>query len=121
MTQYELEALISAGGQWPDAEAAIDDAALARRKPAKAPLYSGLLCYFPDSLEEVARVSGAGNDQHGTVGWDRSVSPDEFNSLTRHLLAHSRGELRDTDGTLHLAKVAWRALAALQRLLDASK
>ena len=83
------------------------------------PIFSGVLRYFPDALAEVARVSKAGNDQHhpGTpLHWDKSKSTDEGDALIRHQL--EAGTI-DTDGQRHSAKVAWRALAQLQRELDA--
>ena len=49
--------------------------------------------------------------------WDRSKSGDEYDALTRHLLDSNKEEY-DTDGTLHLAKVAWRGLAGLQKHLE---
>lgn len=84
------------------------------------PLYSGLLRYFPDALIAVAVVSQKGNEQHnpGTpLHWDRSKSGDEHDALMRHLL--DAGKI-DTDGTRHSAKVAWRALAALQKEIEQS-
>lgn len=82
------------------------------------PLARGVLDYFPDALCEVAAVSLAGNKQHqlGPLRWDKSKSTDEADALMRHLL--ERGK-RDTDGMRHSAKVAWRALALLQREIDA--
>lgn len=87
----------------------------ARRKAT--PVCTGVLDYFPGALAEVARVSLAGNRQHGlaTLHWDKSKSSDEADALVRHLM--ERGKL-DTDGMRHSAKVAWRALALLQRELD---
>lgn len=82
------------------------------------PIATGVIDYFPDALAEVALVSKAGNDQHGTVGWDRSVSADEANTLIRHFV--ERGTI-DTDGQRHSAKVAWRALAMLQKEIEASR
>jgi len=82
------------------------------------PIASGVLAYFPDALAEVARVSRIGNEQHHPgepLHWDKSKSTDEADALVRHLL--DRGTF-DTDGTRHSAKVAWRALALLQRELD---
>ena len=82
------------------------------------PICTGVLDYFPDALAEVARVSKVGNDQHNPgepLHWDKSKSTDEADSLIRHLM--QRGEV-DKDGTLHSAKVVWRALALLQRELD---
>jgi hypothetical protein len=83
------------------------------------PLASGVLDYFPDALLAVAEVSRVGNEQHHPgepLHWDKSKSTDEADALLRHLL--DRGT-RDTDGMRHSAKVAWRALALLQRELDA--
>lgn len=85
------------------------------------PIATGVLDYFPDALAEVARVSKIGNDQHNPgqpLHWDKSKSTDEADSLMRHLI--QRGT-RDTDGSLHSAKVAWRALALLQRELEGNK
>ena len=39
----------------------------------------------------------------------------------RHLMDHHKGAEIGEDGTLHLAKVAWRALAALQTHLEEEK
>ena len=83
------------------------------------PVYSGVLKYFPNALREVSRVSKAGNDQHHPdkpLHWDMDKSKDELDALSRHLIDHSADPV-DTDGILHLGKVAWRALAALERYL----
>ena len=85
------------------------------------PLYSGVLAYFPDALMEVARVSKIGNDQHNPgqpLHWAREKSTDQEDCVLRHMLDHSKGILKDDDGGYHLAKAAWRALAALQLLLE---
>tara|TARA_R110002153_G_scaffold20235_3_gene68956 strand:+ start:743 stop:1051 length:309 start_codon:yes stop_codon:yes gene_type:complete len=82
------------------------------------PLFSGCLKYFPDALCEVARLSLIANDQHNPgelLHWDRSKSGDEMDALMRHAL--DVGEF-DTDGQRHSAKVAWRALANLQKELE---
>jgi hypothetical protein len=79
-----------------------------------------VLCYFPNALAEIARVSKAGNDQHHPgkpLHWDKSKSTDEPDALIRHLLDHAKGDVFDTDGQRHLGKVAWRALALLEREL----
>lgn len=84
-----------------------------------APIYSGVLKYFPDALLEVAKLSKVGNDQHNPgqpLHWAKEKSTDEGDALMRHLL--DAGTL-DTDGMRHSAKVAWRALALLQREIDA--
>lgn len=89
----------------------------------RIPLYSGLLVYFPDALCEVARCSQVGNDQHNPgqpLHWDRSKSKDEADALMRHLLDYATGAPLDTDQVPHLAKVAWRALALLQKAVEAT-
>lgn len=84
------------------------------------PLTTGVLDYFPAALAEVARLSAIGNDQHNPgepLHWARAKSGDEADALVRHLL--ERGTV-DTDGVRHSAKVAWRALALLQKELEAA-
>ena len=83
------------------------------------PVFSGVLKYFPNALKEVAKCSKAGNDQHHPdkpLHWDMNKSTDEYDALTRHLIDHTINPM-DDDGVLHLAKVAWRALAGLERHL----
>lgn len=85
------------------------------------PVATGVLDYFPDALAEVARCSKAGNDQHNPgepLHWDKAKSADEADALIRHFL--ERGTY-DTDGLRHSAKVAWRALALLQREIEAEE
>lgn len=85
------------------------------------PIYSGVIKYFPDAIKHVALVSKAGNDQHNPgepMHWARGKSMDQLDALTRHLTDHASGEILDDDGQYHLAKVAWRALAELQLLIE---
>src|SRR5690242_8459611 len=87
------------------------------------PIYSGVLCYFPKALAAIAEVSRRGNEQHNPgkpLHWDRSKSGDELDALTRHLMDIAAGgpAAPDTDGSLHAAKVAWRALANLEKVLE---
>ena len=87
----------------------------------RTPVFSGVLKYFPLAIMEVSRVSLAGNEQHHKgepLWWDKSKSTDEADALVRHLI--ESGTL-DTDGQRHTAKVAWRALALLQRELENDK
>lgn len=82
------------------------------------PLCTGVLDYFPDALLAVAHCSKTGNDQHNPgqpLHWAKGKSTDHADALSRHLL--DRGTV-DTDGVLHSAKVAWRALALLQIELE---
>lgn len=84
----------------------------------ETPVFSGVLNYFPDAIREVSQCSFVGNEQHNPgkpLHWDRSKSGDEKDALTRHLL--EAGTI-DTDGIRHSAKVAWRALANLQKEIE---
>ena len=83
------------------------------------PVATGVLDYFPDAIMMVSRVSFIGNQQHNPdqpLHWDRSKSKDEADALLRHFI--QRGTI-DTDGVRHSAKVAWRALALLQKEIEA--
>lgn len=82
------------------------------------PITSGVLDYFPLAIAEVAKCSKAGNDQHNpgkALHWDKTKSMDHADCIPRHLI--DRGTV-DTDGILHSAKLAWRALALLQIELE---
>ena len=102
----------------------LDNPPFAQQENRKGmPVYSGVLKYFPDALKEVSKASKAGNDQHENgkdLHWDRSKSFDNEDALVRHLIDHSINPV-DDDGILHLAKVSWRALAALQVYLENNK
>lgn len=85
------------------------------------PVATGFIDYFPDAVAAVAQLSQIGNDQHNPgkpLFWDRSKSGDEADALMRHFL--DRGTL-DTDGVRHSAKVAWRAMALLQKEIEAER
>lgn len=82
------------------------------------PVFSGCINYFPDALQAVAQCSKVGNDQHNPgepLHWAREKSGDELDALTRHLI--DAGTI-DTDGIRHSTKVAWRALANLQKEIE---
>jgi hypothetical protein len=87
----------------------------------EVPIATGFIDYFPDAIAEVAALSKKGNDQHNPgkpLHWDRSKSGDESDALMRHFL--ERGTI-DTDGVRHSAKVAWRALAMLQKEIETAR
>ena len=85
------------------------------------PMADGLLDYFPAALAAIAEVSRVGNEQHNAgepMHHARGKSTDHANKIVRHLI--DRGT-KDSDGTRHSAKVAWRALALLQEELEAQE
>lgn len=84
----------------------------------KYPVASGFMDYFPDAIVAIAHLSWQGNEQHNPgqpLHWARGKSADEADTMLRHFLA--RGT-RDTDGVRHTVKMAWRALALLQKELE---
>ena len=85
------------------------------------PIATGVIDYFPDALAAIAECSYIGNLQHNPdqpLHWDRSKSGDESDALIRHFI--ERGTV-DTDGIRHSTKTAWRALALLQKEIEASQ
>lgn len=84
------------------------------------PVYSGFMAYFPDAMAEVARLSQAGNDKHNPgepLHWSREKSCDHADCIVRHQLEWDKV---DDDDFYHAVKVAWRAMAQLQVLLERS-
>ncbi len=85
------------------------------------PLHSGLVKYFPDALVAIADLSWRGNEQHNPgqpLHWSREKSSDHEDCLMRH---HFEAGTFDKDGVRHSTKRAWRALAALQLEIEASR
>lgn len=84
-----------------------------------APVFSGLLAYFPKTAVAIARLSLAGNIQHYGPGkplhWNREVSADHQDCMIRHTM---QSGTYDADGILHDVKAAWRALAQCEVTLD---
>lgn len=83
-----------------------------------APMYRGLLKYFPRALAAVAELSRIGNEQHNPgqpMHWNRAKSTDHGDCIVRHQC--DAGTI-DSDGVRHSTKVAWRALAQLEVELE---
>jgi hypothetical protein len=75
----------------------------------KINIYSGVIKYFPKALCAVAQCSARGSKQlhpDEPMHWDRNKSPNELDSMMRHILDE------DWDA------VAWRALANLEKKLE---
>lgn len=85
------------------------------------PITAGVLDYFPRALAAVSMCSKAGNDQHNPgqpLHWDRSKSGDHADCIARHLI--DRRSL-DNDGIPHAVKLAWRALANLETMIESGE
>lgn len=86
-------------------------------------IWQGCFKYFPDALAAVAQLSKLANEQHNPgqpMHWAKEKSTEELDSMFNHLadIASQGDDSRDVEGALHAVKVAWRALANVQRLAD---
>lgn len=92
----------------------------------EAPLYRGLLGYFPAALFAVARHSYLSDQKHNpgsTDGptWARSKSSDHPDCIIRHLIDSGimlGGPVPSDDQIYHLTAATWRNLALLQEALE---
>ena len=86
------------------------------------PIYSGFFKYFPNAIAAVAQLSQIGNNQHNPgqpLHWDRSKSQDELDAMLRHLLDQvDAPQAADSDQVMHATKLAWRAMANLQKVIE---
>jgi len=82
------------------------------------PIAEGFLDYFPLAVAAVAHCSLAANEQHNPgqpMHWARNKSTKHRDKIAKHLI--DAGTF-DTDGIRHSTKLAWRALALLQKELE---
>lgn len=85
----------------------------------KAPIWQGLLDYFPRACKAVSMVSLAGANKYAWKGWE--TVPDGINryrnALGRHIVDEATQGKYDPEGFRHLAQQAWNAFAALELTL----
>ncbi len=91
-----------------------------------APMFRGLLAYFPAALFGVAKHSYESDRKHNpdaTDGphWARGKSSDHADCQIRHLIDAGGGEINEPDTEYHLRANAWRALALYQEYLEKYK
>lgn len=82
------------------------------------PVASGFLRYFPDAAAAISLVSYIGNEQHNpgmSLRWTRGKSQDEEDTMIRHMM---QAGTVDADGVPHSWKMAWRALAIVQKEIE---
>ena len=80
------------------------------------PRFGLVLSGFAKALTEVVRVGTFGADKYTDNGWQSvpNAKARYTDALYRHLNAHHQGEQHDPESKLlHLAHVAWNALAIL--------
>lgn len=97
------------------------DAESQRRK--ETPIFTGLICYWPDALEAVASHSYVNNEKHNpgeTLHWSRDKSNDHLDSLARHLtdLGKLTLPLHNPEKIELLKAIVWRGLAELQLTIE---
>lgn len=92
----------------------------AKLDAGKAPIWKGVVSYFPRALKAIAEVSEFGSRKYVWGGW-KSV-PEGVNrytdALLRHLIEEACDEAIDPETELaHAAHAAWNALARLELLI----
>lgn len=92
----------------------------AKLDAGKAPVFRGLIDYFPRACEQIALVSQFGANKYAWKGWE--TVPDGINRYSdaelRHIIKESSDGLYDLEtGLLHRAHRAWNALAVLELTL----
>jgi hypothetical protein len=123
LCRYEGEQLVS-----PDLP--LHQAAHAKKSESQirkeTPVWSGVLQYFPDAIQAVARVSFKGDAKHNgpndgarKIQWARGKSMDQEDCVVRHMMTPD--EIDPDTGETHLAHAAWRALAALQLQIERNR
>ena len=109
-TQFKECAQLLRKGEW--CEEAIDSLILpsAAEERKQIPVYSAFVRFFPRAIVAVTKMSMEGQRQHNANGdsikWIRSASSDDKDALMRHVLEED------------WAKVAWRAMAILEKHLE---
>jgi hypothetical protein len=85
------------------------------------PIQTGCIDYFPDAVAEIAKLSFDATKQHHPseeMHWQRDKSTAHADKIQRHQIERFD---KDSDGHYHATKVAWRALAQLQELLEETR
>lgn len=83
------------------------------------PIYRGVVAYFPRALGAIAHLSFQSNEKHNPgepLHWSKNKSSDHLDCIMRHLIEN--GTVDPDDGFLHDIKLAWRALANLEIVLE---
>ena len=89
----------------------------------KAPIFQGVLNYFPRALNAVAGVSAYGLAKYKLEYADKNWMRVEngygrySDALARHLANGTINPFDDESGLLHDAQAAWNALARLELLM----
>ena len=98
-------------------------ASLTSAERKECPVSRAFFAFFPDAIALVARHSKRLNDKHSPgagIRWNRAASTDEADCEGRHLLAVAVDpDVIDADGAYEIVCKAWRAMADLQKWIEA--
>lgn len=94
----------------------------------KAPIYQGVIAYFPRAVRAVAELSQYGANKYSWKGWEKvSDGVNRYrDALGRHIIKEEIEGPFDLDimndpkhpaAVRHATQVAWNALAALELIL----
>lgn len=119
--EAEAEAKALVVSDWTAAPKSFIPQGDAERKAA--PMFRGLVGYFPAALFCVAAHSQKADQKHNpgnTTGpnWSRGKSSDHADCILRHLVDSGGGEINEADTEYHLTALAWRSLALLQEFKE---
>ena len=89
------------------------------------PIWSGVMKYFPKTIQFLAFLSWAGNEQHNKgqpLHWARGKSMDHMDCFMRHAFNRLEMDYGDPDaGDIpmpHCVKASWRSLADSELILE---
>lgn len=99
-----------------DSDPYADQRAAQQDKPTAMRFNAGKLRYDllpPDAIQELVKVYTMGAEKYAARNWEKGLSLTQcYASLERHSAAWMAGEDRDPEsGLLHMAHVAWNAIA----------
>jgi hypothetical protein len=100
----------------------------AKLDSGKAPLFRGVIAYFPRALTKVAELSAYGANKYAWKGWEKVPDgPNRYSdALGRHITKEAIEGPYDKEiendpnfpaCILHATQVAWNALARLELML----
>lgn len=107
------------------AQKAIDDhqneKTVLKHDAGKAPVWRGVIAYFPRALQYVARVSEFGASKYSWGAWAKIETPDRedryCDALARHFSEMGKHGMYSVDPEtkrMHIEHLAWNALALIE-------
>lgn len=98
-----------------------DEKPVLKYDAGKAPVWRGVIAYFPRALQYLARVSEFGASKYSWGAWAKVETPDRedryADALVRHLTEMGKDGMYSIDpetGRMHVEHLAWNALALIE-------